>query len=749
MHLFVPFEFQRIPPHFFRNLLRCFTSLFNLACIFLFVWIHERIRTDNSFALPVSAAAQKDSPENDTLPTTAQARCTTRVLHWVSTLAYTWVATKSALLLIFTLHVAEPYGSRCIRAATTSFDWISPFGLGFKFFWLLSGAVVLFDKRSCSVDDSINGVVPLEYPAVPPILFDNSTLRRSRICWLVSLTIHLAGIVMLFGFVALGTKPPELARCRPGASRCTTADASGGHIQHQQTGQPRRLTQGHIPVAVTRIDVSTFPRCRYSTVFEQLQRNKTIQQSFAITPPQTPIICRFLLSSRTSQCDSRPDTKEQSNLAPTRLEESQTAGGIQYDHPTSISSSLSRIASPFLISRCPSACAKATKKPALESKNMESRSNACMFSVSQRITHPRHPHSNEANRTTQFSAQQQEDPVCSLRNRSSSLRHSLLPYACSSTPPSSPFISFPSAPSIQQHHRDVSHAELHSIRSVASDPYLCAETTSILARGTDCYSSLSQPPSSRHRRRQYSHPGACCNTHHCHFRTQGVFQHSSAEQPCTDQSRSIGNDIQAAASQLPAEEQDYTYVRQFPVRYIAVALCFDVISTLTDLPTVAAYCCDLQSHKQAELECANNILYRISWLTWRHCLQKFSSALKHLNASILNCAAGTRATARSSWRRITSRCLALFSEKKTHVDVPQHQNLHSHVRLQAFLKDTSTEEPQCCICCADYMPADDVTLLPCPSRHYFHSQCAEAWLRQHATCPLCRHTLLPSAVLPA
>lgn len=32
-----------------------------------------------------------------------------------------------------------------------------------------------------------------------------------------------------------------------------------------------------------------------------------------------------------------------------------------------------------------------------------------------------------------------------------------------------------------------------------------------------------------------------------------------------------------------------------------------------------------------------------------------------------------------------------------------------------------------------------------PCRHEFHSDCLEAWMRIHRTCPLCRRNLLPSA----
>ncbi|GJN03865.1 hypothetical protein PR202_ga21354 [Eleusine coracana subsp. coracana] len=50
----------------------------------------------------------------------------------------------------------------------------------------------------------------------------------------------------------------------------------------------------------------------------------------------------------------------------------------------------------------------------------------------------------------------------------------------------------------------------------------------------------------------------------------------------------------------------------------------------------------------------------------------------------------------------------------------------------------------CRVCLARFEPESVVNRLPCG--HLFHRACLETWLDyDHATCPLCRHRLLPAA----
>uniref|UniRef100_A0A0E0EMN6 RING-type domain-containing protein n=1 Tax=Oryza meridionalis TaxID=40149 RepID=A0A0E0EMN6_9ORYZ len=53
----------------------------------------------------------------------------------------------------------------------------------------------------------------------------------------------------------------------------------------------------------------------------------------------------------------------------------------------------------------------------------------------------------------------------------------------------------------------------------------------------------------------------------------------------------------------------------------------------------------------------------------------------------------------------------------------------------------------CRVCLARFEPESVVNRLPCG--HLFHRACLEKWLDyDHATCPLCRHRLLPAANEP-
>lgn len=49
----------------------------------------------------------------------------------------------------------------------------------------------------------------------------------------------------------------------------------------------------------------------------------------------------------------------------------------------------------------------------------------------------------------------------------------------------------------------------------------------------------------------------------------------------------------------------------------------------------------------------------------------------------------------------------------------------------------------CSICLGDYKDSDLLRMLP-DCRHAFHVACIDAWMRMHATCPMCRTSPLPS-----
>ena len=48
---------------------------------------------------------------------------------------------------------------------------------------------------------------------------------------------------------------------------------------------------------------------------------------------------------------------------------------------------------------------------------------------------------------------------------------------------------------------------------------------------------------------------------------------------------------------------------------------------------------------------------------------------------------------------------------------------------------------ECSVCMDRVEVGDEVTMLPC--KHWFHAECAGAWLNEHDTCPHCRQSITP------
>jgi hypothetical protein len=61
----------------------------------------------------------------------------------------------------------------------------------------------------------------------------------------------------------------------------------------------------------------------------------------------------------------------------------------------------------------------------------------------------------------------------------------------------------------------------------------------------------------------------------------------------------------------------------------------------------------------------------------------------------------------------------------------------------AFSSAQHLHDTACSICLGDYRDGDLLRLLP-ECRHSFHAPCIDAWLRLHASCPMCRTSPLPS-----
>lgn len=61
--------------------------------------------------------------------------------------------------------------------------------------------------------------------------------------------------------------------------------------------------------------------------------------------------------------------------------------------------------------------------------------------------------------------------------------------------------------------------------------------------------------------------------------------------------------------------------------------------------------------------------------------------------------------------------------------------------IQTLPVNVVTDTNKSCIICLENYKLDELlTTLPCT--HSFHKLCLEGWLQSHATCPICRQTIL-------
>jgi len=69
-------------------------------------------------------------------------------------------------------------------------------------------------------------------------------------------------------------------------------------------------------------------------------------------------------------------------------------------------------------------------------------------------------------------------------------------------------------------------------------------------------------------------------------------------------------------------------------------------------------------------------------------------------------------------------------------------NLPTRVLKATEITDPS-DAPVCCICLDEHREGDTLRILPC--RHELHQNCADPWLREHWTCPLCKANIIRTA----
>ncbi|KAL4431530.1 hypothetical protein ABPG74_017235 [Tetrahymena malaccensis] len=87
--------------------------------------------------------------------------------------------------------------------------------------------------------------------------------------------------------------------------------------------------------------------------------------------------------------------------------------------------------------------------------------------------------------------------------------------------------------------------------------------------------------------------------------------------------------------------------------------------------------------------------------------------------------------------------ILIFSRTKILIQRIKHQKKLKN-RLQSLKKDkfVKSENPdqvkECSICLNEYQNDETIVILNCDSKHIFHQQCIETWVKQKDECPLCR-----------
>ena len=60
------------------------------------------------------------------------------------------------------------------------------------------------------------------------------------------------------------------------------------------------------------------------------------------------------------------------------------------------------------------------------------------------------------------------------------------------------------------------------------------------------------------------------------------------------------------------------------------------------------------------------------------------------------------------------------------------------IRNLPTIKADKKHESCCVICTDDIKEGDDIMILKCPGKHFFHGNCIKSWLMVKTTCPMCR-----------
>ncbi|VWU48223.1 RING zinc finger protein, putative [Hepatocystis sp. ex Piliocolobus tephrosceles] len=77
-------------------------------------------------------------------------------------------------------------------------------------------------------------------------------------------------------------------------------------------------------------------------------------------------------------------------------------------------------------------------------------------------------------------------------------------------------------------------------------------------------------------------------------------------------------------------------------------------------------------------------------------------------------------------------------KKKKKKSEKEKNDLYLTEDNNAFFINVENSNYTCSICRSKYLNDDDICILPCNYRHYYHKECIFTWLKKNNDCPLCR-----------
>jgi hypothetical protein len=70
--------------------------------------------------------------------------------------------------------------------------------------------------------------------------------------------------------------------------------------------------------------------------------------------------------------------------------------------------------------------------------------------------------------------------------------------------------------------------------------------------------------------------------------------------------------------------------------------------------------------------------------------------------------------------------------------MPASETLLNSICSESYNSCKHTGDLSCTICTVEYAEGDQIIVMQCDSRHFFHTECIKQWLRINSNCPICR-----------